>query len=144
MRLLLIALVCLLSFKSEAQYHIKVECYGEPMAVTDWKQWYAIRFTNDNWKSSETILYTYTSDCWNVYGTDLFRSKEEALYKARQFKSYWLCVDYNRKVNAKQNRDKPIADALYRKMKNDERLEELNKKKQAAKESNCCKEIKVY
>lgn len=78
-------------------FHVKIKSYGDGVC------YFAIWFTNDNFITQQNIMQVI--DLSEISGgvdvhfqLDLFRTSDEAIQFAKQFKTYDLCVAYNEKM----------------------------------------------
>lgn len=139
-KLPLIVLIILFSICSFGQFHIKIVCFGKPNEITDWKQYYAIIFTNDNWRHSASIMDQFDIGSLHSYQEKLINDKDDAIIFARTLNSFDRCVKYNQNVLIASNKAQIIADK--RKAIEDE--QERKDKLAHEKKIQCCKEIKIY
>ena len=89
---IIFVLLLAIGFRSEAQYHIRVEPYAF--------RWYCIAFTNDNWKTKD-----YIKDAFDVSGmlepvdvafqTHLDYDCATAKIFVSKFTSLKKCLDHN-------------------------------------------------
>lgn len=116
MKKILTILLSLCSITAMAQYHIRVECFGNQKIEA-----YYIRFTNDNWKTIYPIKDAFDNSVEGVclptnedvhFQEYLFlidNPKEQAIAFAKKFKSYYQCLKWN-----EDQRDKYLKLYAYR------------------------------
>jgi|SRR6185369_12137605 len=96
--LLLILFGCQKSSSKKNEFHVKVECLMQNSSQ------YKIVFTNDNWKTTETIMTAFDiseARQWNdVVHQFYLNSKEECIkYATTNFTCYDSCVIYNKRID---------------------------------------------
>lgn len=142
----LLLILLFISCGVKAQYHIRVECFGERQSDPKYQD-YQITFTNDNWKTKDCLMEAFDiSDLgdgdinFNVcYQVKLFSlldtSKQDAIGFAENFKTYQECIDFN--LAAKR---------LYRKLLEYRKKHLMVKSKPVLNKNidNCCKIIQIY
>lgn len=141
MKPLILALLLMGSLSVKAQYHVRVECFGGVKSDPDY-QYYIIRFTNDNWKTSSIIMDAFdisdTMEKLNVCHqpklfTSLYTSKQDAISFAKELTSFKKCVAYNKSILDRYNRL-----VIYR------RLHPIKPKFIPKSKRNCCKLTQIY
>lgn len=142
--LIIAALMLVFACKSQAQYHIIVECYGDPIAGD---QFYHIKFTPNNWKNSNEIHNTDNISNFASADIDDMREYEDVDYTpfisknkyllisvAKRLKTIKMANHYNDSVSVRYNRlhkyymsIKPKFEPLYHPLK-----------------KKCCTVTKIY
>lgn len=79
--------------KPKPIYHIKVQC---------WRDYYEVKFTNDNWETEENIMDAFDISVFRdeiSIAHQLWLGKEnDALILAKKLHSYQECLNYNEMI----------------------------------------------